>query len=80
MPVPGTEIDVTSADIIEKMVKEFRGKGIEVYMAEVHVPVREYASETGLLEVIGEDHLFPTIDLAVKYIEHSKKEKRNDHR
>ncbi len=73
MPVPWYQIDVTSADIIEKMVKEFRGKGIEVYMAEVHVPVREYARETGLLEFIGEDHLFPTIDLAVKYIEHSKK-------
>ncbi len=69
------EIDVTSADIIEKLVKELRGKGIDVYIADVHAPVREYASQTGLLEVIGEDHIFPTVDAAVKSIEGMNKDK-----
>jgi hypothetical protein len=40
-----------------------------VYLAEVHAPVLEYASKTGLLESIGEEHVFPTVDLAVRSIE-----------
>jgi hypothetical protein len=42
-------------------------------MADVHVPVREYAAKVGLLELIGEDHVFPTIDSAVYHIETIKK-------
>ena len=60
---------MTSTDIIKGLVKELHGKGIEVYLAEVHAPVLEYASKTGLLESIGEDHVFPTVDLAVRSIE-----------
>ena len=67
------EIDLTSVDVIKKMVKELRAKGIEVYVAEVHAPVREAASKTGLLESFGEDHVFQTLDAAVKYIEGSEK-------
>jgi high affinity sulfate transporter 1 len=67
------EIDLTSVDVIKKIVKELRAKGIEVYVAEVHAPVREAASKTGLLESFGEDHVFQTLDAAVKYIEGSEK-------
>jgi hypothetical protein len=38
-------------------------------MAEVHVPVLDYGRRTGLLESIGEDHVFPTVDRAVRSIE-----------
>jgi len=62
------EIDVTSTDVIKSLVKELHGKGIEVYLAEVHAPVLEHARKTGLLESIGEDHVFPTVDLAVHAI------------
>jgi len=62
------EIDVTSTDVIKSLVKELHGKGIEVYLAEVHAPVLEHARKTGLLESIGEDHVFPTVDLAVRSI------------
>ena len=54
-------------------MKELRGKGIDVYIADVHVPVREYAAKLGLIELIGEDHVLPTIDSAVRYIETTKK-------
>ena len=40
-----------------------------VAMADVHTPVREFSRKTGLLELIGEDHLFPTVDLAVRRME-----------
>jgi len=41
----------------------------EVYFADVHAPVLERARETGLLEVVGDGHVFPTVDLAVREIE-----------
>jgi hypothetical protein len=50
-------------------VKELRGNGIEVYWAEVHAPVLEYGRQTGLLDAIGEDHVFPTVDAAVRHLE-----------
>jgi len=65
------QIDVTSTDIIKSLVKELHGKGIDVYLAEVHAPVLEHARKTGLLESIGEDHVFPTVDLAVRSCERS---------
>ena len=63
------QLDVTSTDAIKGLVKELHGKGIDLYLAEVHAPVLEYGSKTGLLESIGEDHVFPTVDLAVRSIE-----------
>ncbi|RPI33914.1 MAG: SulP family inorganic anion transporter, partial [Chloroflexota bacterium] len=59
------EIDVTSTDIIKSLFTELHGNGIQVYLAEVHAPVLDHGRKTGLLESIGEDHVFPTVDLAV---------------
>ena len=63
------QIDVTSTEVIKGLVKELHLKGIEVYLAEVHAPVLEHGRKTSLLESIGEDHVFPTVDLAVRAIE-----------
>jgi SulP family sulfate permease len=63
------QLDVTSSDILKGLVKELHGRGIDVYLAEVHLPVLEYGRKMGLLELIGEDHVFPTVDLAVRSIE-----------
>jgi SulP family sulfate permease len=63
------QLDLTSADTLKKLVKELQSKGISVYFADVRVPVREFSQRTGLLGVIGEDHLFPTVDAAVNFLE-----------
>jgi sulfate permease, SulP family len=67
------QLDVTTTDAIKSLVKELHGKGIEVYLAEVHAPVLEHGRKTGLLEAIGEDHVFPTVDLAVRSIGEAEK-------
>jgi hypothetical protein len=41
-------------------------------MADTHVPVLEFSQRTGLLELIGEDHIFPTVDAAVRFLETAK--------
>ena len=63
------QIDVTGTDVLKGLFKELHAKGIAVYVAEVHAPVLEYGRQTGLLEALGEDHVFPTVDAAVRMIE-----------
>ena len=66
------EIDVTSTDMLKSLVKELHGNGIDIYLAEVHAPVLVESRKSGLLKSIGEDHVFPTVDLAVRSIEAAK--------
>jgi high affinity sulfate transporter 1 len=68
------ELDITSAEVLEGLVKELQGQGIAVYVAELHAPVREFGRRTGLLDLIGEENVFPTVDLAVRSIETSNRE------
>jgi SulP family sulfate permease len=64
-------LDITSAEALKGLLVELKEKGIDYYIAEVHAPVREFGQRSGLLEVIGEDHIFPTVNAAVRYIEMS---------
>jgi hypothetical protein len=48
-------------------------QGIVTYFAEVQDPVLDFSKKTGLLDLIGEDHLFSTIDSAVQHIEATQK-------
>jgi sulfate permease, SulP family len=63
------DIDVTSSDTLKGMVSELHKKGNDLYLAEVHASLLEAARKTGLLESIGEDHVFTTVELAVRAIE-----------
>ena len=65
------ELDITSADMLKGLVKGLQDKGVAVYLAEVHAPAREFSRRTGLADLIGEDHVFPTVDTAVRSIEAS---------
>jgi high affinity sulfate transporter 1 len=64
-------LDITSSEMLKSLIKLIRNQGIEIYFAEVHSPVLEFGSITGLLDLIDEDHLFPTVDMAVREIEKS---------
>ncbi len=63
------QIDLTSVEMFKSLFKELRGKGLAVYVADVHAPVREFSRRAGLLEFSGEDRVFPTVDLAVQFVE-----------
>jgi len=55
--------------MIAKFVQALEGKGIGFYLAEVHATVLEDARTTGLLNIVGEDHVFATVEEAVKHVE-----------
>jgi SulP family sulfate permease len=65
------DLDITSAEVLKGMVRELKGQGIEIYVAEVHATVREFSQRVGLFEMLGEEHIFPTVDMAVRYLEES---------
>jgi sulfate permease, SulP family len=58
-------LDITSAEMLEKLVGKLRRAGVDVAAAEVHAPVLDFARTTGLLERLGPEHVFPTVDAAV---------------
>jgi high affinity sulfate transporter 1 len=63
------ELDLTSTEMVMGLVKQLREGGLRVYFAEVHAPIIDSGRRTGLAEVIGEDHVFPTVDAAVRHSE-----------
>lgn len=63
------EIDVTSTDVLRGLLKELHEQGIAVYVAHLHEPVLAHGRKTGLVAAIGEDHILPTVDLAVRSVE-----------
>jgi sulfate permease, SulP family len=67
------ELDITSTEVLESLVKELQRKNIAVYVSDLHTTVREIARRSGLLDLIGEENVFPTLDLAVRFIETSNR-------
>jgi SulP family sulfate permease len=65
------KLDITSAEMLHELVRELHDKDISVYTAEVHEPVREFSQRAGLLDIIDEERMFPTVEEAVRYIKTS---------
>ena len=71
-------LDITSADMLKGLLTELKEQGIDIYVAELHGTIREFIQRTGIIEIIGEDHIFPNIDAAVNFIEKSATNKDNN--
>ncbi len=62
-------LDITSSNMLKSLIKRLHNQGIAIYFAEVQDPVLDFSAKTGLLDVVGADHLFSTVDAAVSHIE-----------
>jgi sulfate permease, SulP family len=60
------DLDITSADVLEELVTTLHSAGIGFALADVRQSVIERARRTGLLETIGEDHVFHTVEQAIE--------------
>ncbi len=58
-------LDITSAEMLVKLIAKLQQAGIEVAAAEVHAPVLDFARTTGVLAQLGPERVFPTVDAAV---------------
>jgi len=60
------DLDITSIEMLENLIKEFKEEHIELIAAEVHQPVIEMARRSGLAEHFGKAQVFATVDAAVQ--------------
>ncbi|GAY14776.1 SulP family inorganic anion transporter [Mycobacterium sp. shizuoka-1] len=60
------EVDLTALDVLDQLRMELNRRGIEFGMARVTWHLREALQAAGLLDKIGEDHIFMTLPTAVE--------------
>jgi MFS superfamily sulfate permease-like transporter len=60
------ELDITSIEQLEHLVQELRAGGIDFALADLRQPVLERLRRSGLLDLIGPDDVFLTVDEAVR--------------
>ena len=59
------DLDVTTADMLDELVRELHARGIEVLLAQVKGTVRDRMRRTGLADLVGEDRIYFSIGSAV---------------
>ena len=62
-------LDITSAEMLEALLTELRSAGIDLAFAEVRHSVTSTAHRARLLELIGKDRVFDTVEEAVATLE-----------
>ena len=60
------EVDLTALDALDQLRTELERRGIVFAMARVKQDLRDSLRAAGLLDKIGEDHIFPTLPTAVE--------------
>jgi sulfate permease, SulP family len=58
-------IDITSAEMLDELVSTMHSAGIDVAIAEARQPLVRMARRSGLLEELGDDRVFHTVDEAI---------------
>jgi SulP family sulfate permease len=59
------EVDLTGVDALDAVRRELESRGVVVGLARLKQDLRAQLTPSGLLDRIGEDHLFPTLPTAV---------------
>ena len=67
-----TDVDVTAAETLVRLVRNLRDSGRDLVFARVGSSALDVFRRSGLLELLGEDHLFLTVDGAVHDCLHSR--------
>lgn len=63
---PVSDVDVTSADMLDELDAQLRAAGIELRFAELKGPVTEKLKRYNMLEHFGPDNFYPTVSTAVR--------------
>ncbi len=60
------EVDLTALDALDRLRADLATRGVVFAMARVKQDLRDELEAAGLLDKIGEDHIFPTLPTAVE--------------
>ena len=58
-------LDITSSVALAKLHGGLTHAGVQLALSDVHTHALEMLHKTGLLETMGEDHIFANLELAV---------------
>jgi SulP family sulfate permease len=61
-----TDLDTTGVDVLDRLREDLDATGTGLAFARVRNPVLRMMQRTGLIERLGEDDVFLTIDIAVQ--------------
>ncbi|NTX13889.1 sulfate permease [Myxococcus sp. CA056] len=59
------DLDVTAADGLEKLRRELEAQGIVLVIADANAPLRGMLRRTGMMERLGEENVYLTVEAAV---------------
>lgn len=60
------QLDSSAVGALEEMIADYRGRGIELLLANVKIPVRNVLEASGVLASLGEEKLFLCVNDAVE--------------
>jgi sulfate permease, SulP family len=60
-----THVDVTGMAALSDLTEELRRDGVTLVLARLRTRMEEQLATSGVLEVVGREHLFPTVQVAV---------------
>jgi len=72
-----SDLDIGTSDMLGALISDLRDDRIDLLFAQVRGSVRDRMRLTGLLEHIGEEHIYMTVDAAVRAFEARPPKKTN---
>jgi len=63
-----TDIDVTAADMLDKLDKELNTKNVNVVFVEMRSRIQDLLERYGLFATFTREHVYPSVDIAVREI------------
>jgi SulP family sulfate permease len=62
------DIDFTGSQMLQQIIAELRGRGIDLAIARMNSErAQQAAKETGLLDALGADHMFRSVEEAIRH-------------
>ncbi|MDH3958430.1 MAG: SulP family inorganic anion transporter [Actinomycetota bacterium] len=62
-------IDLTTARVLKDWALGLADKELSLYLTDVQDPVLDFLKSVGMSDAVADDHVFPTIELAVRHVE-----------
>ncbi len=66
-----SDFDSTAAETLENLDRDLDRRGIQLWIARANVPLRVLLENTGLVEHIGADNVYPSVRAAVTAYQHT---------
>ncbi len=75
-----SNIDATGEEKIHRLIDHLRENGKDIYFSALQKPVMDVFRKTNLVEKVGKDHMFVSVEDAVRYlVEHAAVHTDKDH-